>query len=97
MIKNDENKINFENMNKNGIEGLNNLEIKKPKIKKKKLIEWNVKCMVCHEFGELLCCEDCPNVAHLNCAGLTKLPDVWKCNYCANNRKFIKSSFIYNL
>ena len=90
IIKNDENKINFENINKNGIEGLNNIQIKKPKVKKKKLIEWNVKCMFCHEFGELLCCEDCPNVAHLNCAKLDNLPDVWKCIFCANNRNSVK-------
>ena len=89
IMKNDENKVN-ENVNKNALEGLNNIEIKKPKIKKKKLIDWNVKCMICHEFGELLCCEDCPNVAHLNCLSLTKLPDVWKCSNCAKTRKIIK-------
>ena len=90
IMKNDENKINFGEMNNNGLEGLTNIEIKNPKIKKKTLIEWIVKCMFCHEFGELLCCEDCPNVAHLSCAKMTKLPDVWKCSYCANNRKLIK-------
>ena len=90
LMKNDENKINFENLNKNGIEGFNNIEIKKTKVKKKKLIDWNVKCMFCHEFGELLCCEDCPNVAHLACAKLTKLPDIWKCSFCVNNMKINK-------
>ena len=43
--------------------------------------------MFCHEFGELLCCEECPNVAHLACAKLTKLPDAWKCNFCVDNMK----------
>ena len=89
IMKNDENK-NLENMNKNGIEGFNNIEIKKPKNKTKKLIDWNVKCMFCHEFGELLCCEDCPNVAHLACAKLTKLPSIWKCTFCVDNRKLNK-------
>ena len=87
LIKNDENKVNFENT-KNGNE-FTKIEIKKPKVKKKKLIEWNVKCMFCHEFGELLCCENCPNVTHLACAKLTKIPDVWKCSSCVINRKII--------
>ena len=86
VIKNEENKVNQEN-GKKGNE-FNKLEVKKPRVIKKKLIEWNVKCMYCHEFGELLCCENCPNVAHLACAKLTKLPDFWKCSSCIINNKF---------
>ena len=87
LMKNDENKINNENTNKNGMETFTKIEIKKPLVKKKKLIEWNVKCMICHEFGELLCCESCPNVVHLACAKLTKLPDVWRCSNCIDKLK----------
>ena len=83
IVKNDENKNNGENNKDN----YNKIVIKKPDIKKRKLIQWNVKCMYCHEFGELLCCEECPNVAHLACAKLTKLPDAWKCSFCVDNMK----------
>ena len=86
IMKTDENKVNFENA-KNG--EFTKIEIKKPKIKKKKLIEWNVKCMFCHEFGELLCCENCPNVAHLSCAKLDIIPEVWRCSSCVINGKMI--------
>ena len=82
IVKNDENKTN-----ENGKDNYNKIVIKKPDIKKRKLIQWNVKCMFCHEFGELLCCEECPNVAHLACAKLTKLPDAWKCSFCVDNMK----------
>ena len=83
IVKNDENKNNGENNKDN----YNKIVIKKPDIKKRKLIQWNVKCMYCHEFGELLCCEECPNVAHLACAKLKKLPDAWKCSFCVDNMK----------
>ena len=83
IVKNDENKNNGENSKDN----FNKIVIKKPDVKKRKLIQWNVKCMYCHEFGELLCCEECPNVAHLACAKLTKLPDAWKCSFCVDNMK----------
>ena len=76
-IRNDENRVNNENLAKNAMESFKTMEFKKPKGKKKKLIDWNVKCMVCHEYGELLCCESCPNVAHLKCAKLTKLPNIF--------------------
>ena len=83
IVKNDENKNNGENNKDN----YNKIVIKKPDVKKRKLIQWNVKCMYCHEFGELLCCEECPNVAHLACAKLNKLPDAWKCSFCVDNMK----------
>ena len=83
IVKNDENKNNGEN----GKDNYNKIVIKKPDVKKRKLIQWNVKCMFCHEFGELLCCEECPNVAHLACAKLPKLPDAWKCSFCVDNMK----------
>ena len=83
IVKNDENKNNGENSKDN----FNKIVIKKPDVKKRKLIQWNVKCMFCHDFGELLCCEECPNVAHLACAKLSKMPDAWKCSFCVDNMK----------
>ena len=83
IVKNDENKNNGENAK----DSYNKIVIKKPDVKKRKLIQWNVKCMYCHEFGELLCCEECPNVTHLSCAKLTKLPEAWKCSFCVDNMK----------
>jgi hypothetical protein len=48
--------------------------------KKKKTIDWNDRCMHCGEYGDLICCEDCPNVAHLECTKLNKIPEVWRCD-----------------
>jgi hypothetical protein len=41
--------------------------------RKKKNIEWNETCYVCNDFGELICCEECPNVVHVFCASLNVL------------------------
>ena len=63
---------------------------------KKKMIDWNDKCMFCGEYGDLMCCEDCPNVAHLKCTELTKLPDVWRCDDCLfklTNRRLTRNSY----
>lgn len=38
--------------------------------KKKRTLEWNETCYLCGDFGELICCEECPNVSHLMCASL---------------------------
>ena len=46
--------------------GHNNIDASK----KKKNIEWNETCYICNDFGELICCEECPNVVHLFCAFL---------------------------
>ena len=54
---------------------------------KKKLIDWNVECMFCGEFGDLLCCEECPNVAHLTCTKLKVAPDGWLCTNCQSKSK----------
>lgn len=62
---------------------------------KKKYIEWNETCMKCGDFGELICCEDCPNVTHLKCAGLRKEPETWRCqncNYKLANRRITRSN-----
>ena len=42
-------------------------------------------CWVCHEGGEVLCCDKCPRVFHLQCSGLAKAPDddeEWICPVC---------------
>ncbi|XP_028410543.1 E3 ubiquitin-protein ligase TRIM33-like [Dendronephthya gigantea] len=42
-------------------------------------------CAVCHNGGELLCCDTCPKVFHLNChvPSLTSTPsDSWSCGLC---------------
>lgn len=44
--------------------------------------EWNETCFVCDDFGELICCDHCSNVAHLDCAGLKLIPEKWTCNQC---------------
>ncbi|XP_026688220.1 nucleosome-remodeling factor subunit NURF301-like, partial [Diaphorina citri] len=42
-------------------------------------------CRVCHRVGELLCCETCPAVFHLECVDppLRDVPqEDWQCNLC---------------
>ncbi|MCQ2816921.1 MAG: hypothetical protein MJ252_06625 [archaeon] len=58
------------------------------------LREWNEKCMYCGEFGDLICCEDCENVTHLDCAGLKTEPNTWRCENCLAkwaNRRITRS------
>lgn len=55
-------------------------------LKKKKLIDYNVECMFCQEFGDFLCCDECPNVAHLACTKLKTRPEVWICPTCQNRK-----------
>ena len=70
----------------NNLDNNNNGEKRKTILKKKKLIDWNVECMFCHEYGDLLCCEECPNVAHFSCTKLKSVPDVWICPNCQNTK-----------
>lgn len=37
---------------------------------KRSNIDWNDDCYVCGEPGDLICCDTCPNVAHLECVDL---------------------------
>ena len=63
---------------------------------KKKTIDWNDKCMYCGEYGDLMCCEDCPNVAHLECTKLNKIPEAWRCEDCLfklSNRRMTRNSY----
>ena len=87
----EENDSSYNNNNNSGRPGL-----RKTLHKKKKMIDWNDKCMICGEYGDLMCCEDCPNVAHLSCTKLTKVPDVWRCDDCLfklSNRRLTRNSY----
>ncbi|KAK4876450.1 hypothetical protein RN001_012872 [Aquatica leii] len=46
-------------------------------------------CRVCHKLGDLLCCETCPAVYHLECVDppLTNVPDDdWQCGICRSHK-----------
>lgn len=46
-------------------------------------------CRVCHKLGDLLCCETCPAVYHLECVDppLTNVPDEdWQCGICRSHK-----------
>jgi nucleosome-remodeling factor subunit BPTF len=51
-------------------------------------IHYDDHCRVCHRLGNLLCCETCPAVYHLECVD-PPLEDVptedWQCNICASH------------
>jgi len=48
-------------------------------------IEWGDECYICGEGGNLLCCDTCPNVVHLECVGLKSTPTgMWQCEACRN-------------
>lgn len=54
-------------------ENLETFSKKKRKATAKDLKEknWKQKCYICSEYGDLICCDGCNNVAHLFCACLT--------------------------
>ncbi|XP_049823872.1 nucleosome-remodeling factor subunit NURF301 isoform X3 [Aethina tumida] len=46
-------------------------------------------CRVCHKLGDLLCCETCPAVYHLECVDppLVDVPvEDWQCGICRSHR-----------
>lgn len=46
-------------------------------------------CRVCHKLGDLLCCETCPAVYHLECVDppLVDVPEEdWQCNICRSHK-----------
>ena len=60
------------------------------------MIDWNDRCMFCNEYGDVMCCEDCPNVAHLECTKLDNIPEVWRCDDCLfklSNRRMTRNSY----
>lgn len=44
--------------------------------------EWRETCYICDEYGDLICCDGCSNVAHKFCACLETIPDTWYCEKC---------------
>lgn len=45
-------------------------------------------CAVCSAGGEVLCCDTCPLVYHLECVGLRRAPrGEWRCNHCQNPKR----------
>ena len=45
--------------------------------------EWDDSCFVCDKGGNVLCCETCTHVAHINCLGMKKPPQGdWHCEDC---------------
>lgn len=52
-------------------------------------IHYDDHCRVCHRLGDLLCCETCPAVFHLECVDppLSDVPnDDWQCGLCKINK-----------
>ncbi|XP_055377092.1 nucleosome-remodeling factor subunit NURF301 isoform X2 [Condylostylus longicornis] len=52
-------------------------------------IHYDDHCRICHRLGDLLCCETCPAVFHLECVDppLTKIPtEDWQCNICKSHK-----------
>lgn len=51
-------------------------------------IHYDDHCRVCHRLGNLLCCETCPAVYHLECVDppLEEVPtEDWQCNICKSH------------
>lgn len=48
---------------------------------------WEEYCYVCQDGGNMMCCEDCPKVAHYACAGFKVQPKGdWWCKDCAEKK-----------
>lgn len=51
-------------------------------------IHYDDHCRICHRLGDLLCCETCPAVFHLECVDppLTDVPtEDWQCSICKSH------------
>ena len=41
------------------------------------------KCEICGEYGEMICCDSCPKVYHLECLKMDQIPEgEWNCLHC---------------
>lgn len=52
-------------------------------------IHYDDHCRICHRLGDLLCCETCPAVFHLDCVDppLINVPtEDWQCNLCKTHK-----------
>ncbi|KAG9470855.1 hypothetical protein GDO78_016589 [Eleutherodactylus coqui] len=53
------------------------------------VIQYDDHCRVCHKLGDLLCCETCSAVYHLECVKppLEEVPeDEWQCEVCVSHK-----------
>lgn len=53
-------------------------------------IHYDDHCRVCHRLGDLLCCETCPAVFHLECVDppLSTVPtEDWQCGLCKSHKQ----------
>lgn len=51
------------------------------------VMQYDDHCRVCHRLGDLLCCETCTAVYHLECVKLEAVPeDEWQCEVCVANK-----------
>jgi hypothetical protein len=53
---------------------------------------WKEVCYICNDYGELICCDGCTNVAHLFCTCLHKVPEEWYCAICEGKGKKFKNN-----
>jgi len=45
--------------------------------------QWDEICKECGDYGEVICCDTCSNVYHLDCIGLKEIPEgSWVCYEC---------------
>ncbi|XP_072167720.1 nucleosome-remodeling factor subunit BPTF-like [Diadema setosum] len=50
-------------------------------------ITYDDHCRSCHKLGDLICCETCSAVYHLECVDLVEVPeDDWLCTVCQQHR-----------
>lgn len=51
-------------------------------------IQYDDHCRACHKLGDLLCCEGCSAVYHLDCIDppLEEIPEVWTCTVCREHK-----------
>ncbi|KAF7271636.1 hypothetical protein GWI33_015487 [Rhynchophorus ferrugineus] len=52
-------------------------------------MQYDDHCRVCHKLGDLLCCETCPAVYHLECVDppLVNVPEEdWQCGICRSHK-----------
>ncbi|CAI9761540.1 unnamed protein product [Fraxinus pennsylvanica] len=42
-------------------------------------------CSICFDYGDLICCDNCPRSFHIECVSLPSIPqESWYCKYCEN-------------
>ncbi|CAA2963860.1 increased dna methylation 1 [Olea europaea subsp. europaea] len=42
-------------------------------------------CSICFDYGDLICCDNCPRSFHAECVSLPSIPqESWYCKYCEN-------------